>query len=62
MKKMNTVYEEYLTTDGLDNLLGYYDNYDDAVNAAGNDGIIYGAQWVPSKFKGLLHKEWSEIK
>jgi len=59
----NINYEEFLVTDGNGNMYGYYKTYDEAINNANNQiqSKIYGACWVPSEFKGLLHKEWVEI-
>lgn len=60
----NIVYEEYHVSDGEGESLGYYYSYDEAVNIlkANGYGRIYGAHWIPSEFKGLLHRVWSEVK
>lgn len=63
-KECQVEYEEFLVTDGNGNLCGYYKNYDEAMENANKQiqSEIYGAHWVSSKFKGLLHKEWEKVK
>jgi len=60
---MENKYEEFFVTDGNGNMCGYYKTYDEATNKANElaQSIIYGACWVTSKFKGLLHREWERV-
>jgi hypothetical protein len=63
MNESKEEYEEYFATDGVGKTLGYCATYDEAVNILKVNGCgkIYGAHWIPSKFKGLLHRVWSEV-